>query len=108
MTKYEMLQSLLNDPDLQKSIVNHLSCVRAEMILHKHSSNYFSLDVHIIKEFEGKEVLMYVEMFEFDLSNRNSLQSFMIRLFKKSTVDEALKTAKLGEIIEDFLQDRLN
>ena len=108
MTKYEMLQTLLNEEDLQDSIVNELECGRSEMILSEYESNKFLLDVKIFFVFNSAEILMHTAAFEFDLSNFGSIESFFIRTADRLAVKDALESAKLGEIIEDFLRSRLN
>ena len=108
MTKYEMLQTLHNEEDLQDSIVNELECGRSEMILSEYESNKFLLDVKIFFVFDSVEILMHTATFEFDLSNFGSIESFFIQTADRLTVKDALESAKLGEIIEDFLRSRLN
>lgn len=108
MTNYEMLQTLLNDSDLQDSIVNELECGRSEIILSEYEPDKFLLDVKIFFVFNGAEILMHTAAFEFDLSNFGSIESFFIRTADRLTVKDALESAKLGEIIEDFLRSRLN
>lgn len=108
MTNYEMLQTLLNNSDLLDSIIDHLNCYRVEMILSEYEPNKFLLDVKIFFVFNIAEILMHTATFEFSLSNFGSIESFFIRTADRLTVKDALESAKLGEIIEDFLRSRLN
>ena len=112
MTHYEMLQTLLNDSDLHKSIIDHLECGKVELILKEDESNRYLLDAKVIDVFDdifdSVELLRYIETFEIELDNRGSVRYFFIRVIDHATVGEALASAKLGEIIEDFLSSKLN
>ena len=108
MTNYEMLQTLLNDSNLQKSIVEHLACGKVELILKESKSNIYLLDVKIIEVSKSVELLMYTETFEIGLDDRGSVRDFFIQMIDHVTVNDALESAKLGKIVEDFLRSKLN
>ena len=112
MTNYEMLQTLLNDSDLHKSVIDHLECGKVELILKESKSNIYLLDVKVIDVFDDVfnevELLKYVETFEIELDDRDSVRYFFIRMIDHVTVGDALESAKLGKIIEDFLRSKLN
>ena len=112
MTHYEMLQTLLNDSDLHKSIIDHLECGKVELLLKEDESNIYLLDVKVIDVFDdifnSVELLKYIETFEIELSSRGSVRYFFIRMLDHVTVSDALESANLGKIIEDFLRSNLN
>ena len=112
MTNYEMLQTLLNDSDLQTLMIDHLECGKIELLLKEDESNRYLLDVKVIDVFDDVfnevEILRYVETFKIELDDRGYVRYFFIRVIDHVTVGEALASAKLGEIIEDFLRSKLN
>ena len=110
MTKYEMLQHLLNHPSLHESIMQHLEFGKAKMLLREHEFNdyYYFLDVHVVDDLDGKDVLISADSFEIELDCRDSVKSFVVRMPNLVTVDSAIESANLGKIIEEFLRSRLN
>lgn len=108
MTNYEMLQTLLNDSDLHKSMIDHLECGKVELLLKENESNRYLLDVKVIEVSGSVELLMYTETFEIELDDLGSVRYFFIRMIDHVTVGDALASANLGEIIEDFLRSELN
>lgn len=108
MTNYEMLQTLLNNSDLLDSIIDHLNCYRVEMILSEYESDKFLLDVEVIEGYDKIEIVMHTATFEIELDRFRSLRSFFLRMSDLVTVNDALESAKLGKIVEDFLRSRLN
>ena len=112
MTDKEMLQTLLNDDDLHKSIIDHLECGKVELLLKEDESNRYLLDVKVIDVFDDVfnevELLKYIETFEIELDSRRSVRYFFIRMLDHVTVNDALESANLGKIIEDFLRSKLN
>ena len=112
MTNYEMLQTLLNDSDLHNSVIDHLECGKVEMILKEYKSNRYLLDVKVLDVFDDVfnkvELLKYVETFEIELDDRGSVRYFFIRMIDHVTAGDALASASLGKLIEDFLRSKLN
>ena len=108
MTKYEMLQLLLNEESFQSSLTSHIGCDRAQIVLSETDDQEYLLDVKVVDFFYDQELVMYTETFEIELDYRGSIRSFLIRFNDRATVNEALESANLGKIIEDFLKSKLN
>lgn len=108
MTKYEMLQHLLNTLIFKELITKYLHCDKINVILSEYEKDQYLLDVEVIDVLNDQEVKMYTESFEIELDYRGSVRSFFIRFSDKVTVNSAFESADLGEKIEDFLKSRLN
>ena len=107
MTKYDILQHLLNNPSLHESIMKYLEFGKAKMLLREHEFNdyYYFL---VVDDLDGKDVLISADSFEIELDYRGSVKSFVVRMPNLVTVDSAIESANLGKIIEEFLRSRLN
>lgn len=108
MTKYEMLQTLLNTLILHDLILKQVDCDKVNTILSECEDGSYLLDVQIIEIFYDQELVMYTETFVFTLDYRGSVSSFMIKFDELVSPSSALESAELGKKIEDFLKSRLN
>lgn len=107
MTTYERLKQLLNDADLHRTLTDHLSCDTVRLNLYEEDDNRYILDVQVITRIGDEDVVIYTETFEFKLTNRDTLDFFMIRFEKSVSPSQALETARLGHIIENRLKSFL-
>lgn len=107
MTTYEKLKHLFNDASLQQALVDHLNCDRVRLNLYEEDDNRYILDVQVITRIGDEDVVIYTETFEFKLTNRDTLDFFMIRFEKSVSPSQALETARLGHIIENRLKSFL-
>ena len=108
MTKYEMLQHLLNEESFQASLTSQIGCDRAQIVLSESDDQEYLLDVKVVDLFDDQEIVMYTETFVFTLDYRGSVSSFMIKFDELVSPSSALESAELGKLIEDFLKSRLN
>lgn len=88
--------------------VDQTSYVNSGLFADQDKSNIYLLDVKIIEVSKSVELLMYTETFEIGLDDLGSVRYFFIRMIDHVTVGDALASANLGEIIEDFLRSELN
>lgn len=107
MTTCEKLKQLLNDTNLQQTLADHLNCDTVRLNLYEEDDNRYILDVQVITRIGDEDVVIYTETFEFKLTNRDTLDFFMIRFEKFVSPSQALETARLGQIIENRLKSFL-
>lgn len=107
MTTYEKLKQLLNDADLQRKLTDHLDCDKVRLKLIELDKLYHELDLQVIQIIDDREVLIYIESFAFQLTDRDSLLFFDIRFGEFVSPSQALETAKTGLIIENRLKSFL-
>lgn len=109
MTKYEMLQTLLSDTTFMQAMIDHLDCDKVELLLNEHDGNEYLLDVKVIDVFGNTELVMYIETFDFRLDDRGSVAAFYIKFNNDQVaVKDALDSAELGKLIENYLKSELN
>ena len=109
MTKYEMLQHLLNEESFQSSLTSQIGCDRVQIVLSETDDQEYLLDVKVVDVFYDQELVMYTETFVFALDYRGgSVSSFMIKFDELVSPSSALESVELGKFIEDFLKSRLN
>lgn len=107
MTTYEKLKQLFNDTNLQQALADHLNCDTVRLNLYEEDDNLYILDVQVINVIEYEEIVVYTETFEFKLTNRDSLEFFIIHFDQFVSPSQALETARLGHIIENRLKSFL-
>lgn len=107
MTTYEKLKQLLNDTNLQQTLADHLNCDTVRLDLYEEDDNLYILDVRVINVLDYEEIVVYTETFEFKLTNRDTLDFFIIHFEKFVSPSQALETARLGQIIENRLKSFL-
>lgn len=107
MTNYETLKQLLNDASLQQTLTDHLACDKVRLNLYEEDDNHYILDVQAITKIVDEEIVVYTETFEFKLTNRDTLDFFIIHFEKFVSPSQALETARLGQIIENRLKSFL-
>lgn len=108
MTKYGMLQTLLSDTAFMQILIGHLDCDKVELLLNEHDGNEYLLDVKVIDVFGSTELVMYTESFDFRLDERGSIAAFYIKFNDRVSVKDALTSAELGKLIENYLKSELN
>lgn len=108
MTKYGMLQTLLSDTAFMQALIGHLNCDKVELLLNEHDGNEYLLDVKVIDVFGSTELVMYTESFDFRLDERGSIAAFYIKFNDRVSVKNALTSAELGKLIENYLKSELN
>lgn len=108
MTKYEMLQTLLSDTAFMQALIGHLDCDKVELLLNEHDGNEYLLDVKVIDVFGNAELVMYTESFDFRLDDRCSVAAFYIKFNDRVSVKDAIESAELGKLIENYLKSKLN
>ena len=109
MTKYDMLQTLLSDTAFIQTLIGHLNCDKVELLLNEHDGNEYLLDVKVIDVFDSQELVMYIETFDFRLDDRCSVAAFYIKFNNDQvSVKDALDSAELGKLIENYLKYELN
>ena len=107
MTTYEKLKQLLNDASLQQTLTDHLACDKVRLNLYEEDDNHYILDVQAITKIVDEDLVIYTETFEFKLTNRDTLDFFIIRFGEFVSPSQALETARLGQIIENRLKSFL-
>ena len=107
MTTYEKLKQLLNDTSLHQTLTDHLACDKVRLNLYEEDDNLYILDVRVINVLDYEEIVVYTETFEFKLTNRDTLDFFIIRFGEFVSPSQALETARLGQIIENRLKSFL-
>lgn len=107
MTTYEKLKQLLNDADLQRKLTDHLDCDKVRLNLYEEDNQCYLLELRVIQIIDDREVLIYIESFAFQLTDRGSLLFFNIRFDEFVSPSQALETAKTGQIIEEHLKSFL-
>ena len=107
MTTYEKLKQLLNDTNLLQTLADHINCDKVRLNLYEEDDNLYILDVRVINVLDYEEIVVYTETFEFKLTNRDTLDFFIIHFEKFVSPHQALETAKTGQIIEDHLRASL-
>ena len=109
MTKYGMLQTLLSGTAFIQTLIGHLNCDKVELLLNEHDGNEYLLDVKVIDVFGSQELVMYIETFDFRLDDRGSIAAFYIKFNNDQvSVKDALDSAELGKLIENYLKSELN
>ena len=108
MTKYGMLQTLLSDTVFMQALIDHLDCDKVELLLNEHDGNEYLIDVKVIDVFGGTELVMYIETFDFRLDDRGSVAAFYIKFNDRVSVKDAIESAELGKLIENYLKSELN
>ena len=86
----------------------HLKCGKVELLLNEHDGNEYLLDVKVIGIFRHTEIVMYTESFDFRLDDRGSVAAFYIKFNDRVSVKDALESAELGKLIENYLKSELN
>lgn len=107
MTTYEKLKQLLNDTNLLQTLADHINCDKVRLNLYKEDNQCYLLELRVIQIIDDREVLIYIESFEFKLTNRDSLEFFIIHFDQFVSPSQALETAKTGQIIENRLNSFL-
>lgn len=74
MTKYEMLQHLLNEESFQSSLTSQIGCDRVQIVLSETDDQEYLLDVKVVDVFYDQELVMYTETFVFALDYRGGVQ----------------------------------
>lgn len=108
MTKYGMLQTLLSDTAFMQALIDHLNCDKVELLLNEHDGNEYLLDVKVIDVFGNTELAMYTESFDFRLDDRSSVAAFYLKFNDRVSVKDAIESAELGKLIENYLKSELN
>lgn len=108
MTKYRMLQTLLSSTAFMQALIGHLNCDKVELLLNEHDGNEYLLDVKVIDVFGSTELVMYTESFDFRLDECGSIAAFYIKFNDRVSVKDALTSAELGKLIENYLKSELN
>lgn len=108
MTKYEMLQILLSDTAFMQTLIGHLNCDKVELLLNEHDGNEYLLDLKVIDVFGNTELVMYTESFDFRLDDRGLVADFYIKFNDRVSVKDAIESAELGKLIENYLKSELN
>ena len=107
MTTYEKLKQLLNDTNLLQTLADHINCDKVRLNLYEEDDNHYILDVQAITKIVDEDLVIYTETFEFKLTNRDTLDFFIIRFGEFVSPSQALETAKTGQIIEEHLKASL-
>lgn len=107
MTTYEKLKQLLNDTSLHQTLADHINCDKVRLNLYEEDNQCYLLELRVIQIIDDREVLIYIESFAFQLTDRGSLQFFDIRFDEFVSPSQALETAKTGLIIENRLKSFL-
>lgn len=107
MTTYEKLKQLLNDTNLLQTLADHINCDKVRLNLYEEDNQCYLLELRVIQIIDDREVLIYIESFAFQLTDRGSLLSFDIRFGEFVSPSQALETAKTGLIIENRLKSFL-
>lgn len=107
MTTYEKLKQLLNDTNLLQTLADHLDCDKVRLNLYEEDDQCYLLELRVIQIIDDREVLIYIESFAFQLTDRDSLLFFNIRFDEFVSPSQALETAKTGQIIENHLNSFL-
>lgn len=107
MTTYEKLKQLLNDTNLHQTLTDHLDCDKVRLNLYEEDNQCYLLELRVIQIIDDREVLIYIESFAFQLTDRDSLLFFNIRFDEFVSPSQALETAKTGQIIETHLNSFL-
>lgn len=107
MTTYEKLKQLLNDTNLLQTLADHINCDKVRLNLYEEDDNHYILDVQAITKIVDEDLVIYTETFEFKLTNRDTLDFFIIRFSEFVSPSQALETAKTGLIIENRLKSFL-
>lgn len=108
MTKYEMIQHLLNEEDFRKRLIDQQSCDDVRFILHETDNLEYLLQVNLIYRIFGEDITVISCEFEFGLTKQDTLTFFMIRFNELLYLKAAKTSVEIGEMIEDFLGSRLN
>ena len=107
MTTYEKLKQLLNDTSLHQTLTDHINCDKVRLNLCEEDDQCYLLELRVIQIIDDREVLIYIESFAFQLTDRGSLLFFEIRFSEFVSPGQALETAKTGLIIENRLKSFL-
>ena len=107
MTTYEKLKQLLNDANLLQTLADHINCDKVRLNLYEEDNQCYLLELRVIQIIDDREVLIYIESFAIQLTDRGSLLFFDIRFGEFVSPSQALETAKTGLIIENRLKSFL-
>lgn len=107
MTTYEKLKQLLNDTNLLQTLADHINCDKVRLNLYEEDDQCYLLELRVIQIIDDREVLIYIESFAIQLTDRGSLLFFDIRFSEFVSPSQALETAKTGQLIEDHLRASL-
>ena len=108
MTKYEILQSLLDSDKFQEYLTDYLDSDKVEIIVNYEGHDVYTLNVRVINSYDNIETTSYSETYEFTFAKQGLVTNLLHRSSFEDLDKAQFNASTLSDKITKYLNDHLN